>query len=757
MALRRRQFVALLLLAFLLMTIGAISVVFSTQQGQEVYASASSASLWYEIYDYDEYMGYVKDVNFAKTWYSLASQNKTSAPASVLNQMWDNTHPQAATHITVEGQSAYAYFGAYPADLTQYASLKTAIENDIANWTYLYAPDGASAVPFNLSQKTSFSAGEYMMIQVYMQSADGVKGANIFLDVAGMGLTDATTVSTTTSPKDNANVIYYYSDSTVFNQGTAVSSSSTMPVVAGTMYPKNTTTIQAGYIAFKISNTAPASVDICCYNKSATSGAGKSYIRTESNSGTETATISETKKTVGVTAGTSGTAQVSATGVTINGSVPTTGTTESVDSANLAVFKGTTQTTSTSAVTVSIVPDYAGTIQSVAYYVGTSCPSTKTGFNTGTAPASTNFTITPATWNTGETVYILVEVQSYNGAATTYYVLESYKDKYDIKQLTALTVSGGAGSSVCTLTSTFSPTTYTYTINVSKDTSVINVTPTVASGYNETIKVDGTSTASGTTKAVSVTTSKSSIIVAVTSQKGNTQNYTLNLNWLSNDVTISALTASVHHSTGTASSSISDFTYTAASHEYALSGSTKVPYGSTYFTFTITANAGSSATIEYSTDGGSTYSSFNPGNVVFATGTGADTKTIYVRITAPDGVTKQAYPIKVTRYGGDTDSSLSAASYKTKQGSAYGSDSSLTLISNAATISNLAYKKSAVQVKVTPTATSVTRIEYSYTVDTVAGTPGSLVRNNYSPDLEFSTSHKNASTIVVTIRVYAQD
>ena len=741
----RMKMISVVLMVALIVTMTAIFVQYTASESNVAYAAATT-NLSYKVYDFEEYQSYLDLVGFADAYFTYYGGSGTAANKL---KYWDNTHSNSSRWIQINGMSAYAFCGnKYPDEITdaKLLSVMADIENDVdgdGNYS-----SGADAVPFNLSEKSSWSAGEYMMIQIYMQSSDGVRGSKVFLDVAGtLNLTNATSISQTILPTDNDSYIYYWADDEIFNEGVFPSPNATMPCINGSCSPKNTDLIYAGYVAFKIKSGA-SSGSIGCFQKNTTS-----LVQTQSG----TSTISETPYPISVSAGTSGTAQVSATGVTINGSVPTTGTTATVDGDALDVLKGTTQTTSTSSVAIHIVPDYAGTVQSMKYYVGTTCPSTKTGFTQTAAGSLNDFTITPSTWNTGDTVFALAEIRSYDGTATTYYVLQAAKDKHDVKQLTALTISGGSGSSVCTLTTAFSPTTYTYTINVSKDTTVINVTPTVASGYSETIQVDGASATSGTAKPVTVSTTKTSIVVRVTSQKGNNQDYTLNLNWLSDDVSISALNASVYHSSGTATSNISKFTYTAASHEYALSGSTNVPYGSTYYTFTITPTAGSSATVEYSTDGGSTYSASNPGNVVFATGSGADTKTVHVRITAPDGVTKQVYSVKVTRYGGDTDSSLSAASYKTKQSASYSSDSSLTFISGSATISGLAYKKSAVQVKVTPTATSVTRIEYTYTVDGVAGTPGSLLRNNYSTDLEFSTSHKNASTIVITIRVYAQD
>ena len=751
----RMKMISVVLMVALIVTMTAIFVQYTASESNVAYAAATS-TLSYKVYDFEEYQGYLKKVDFFNAYILYRKLAIQGYDASDLELAWKATGGDS-DDIFINGVSAYAYFGnKMPGELSDYSTIKSGIDSlNTAKQCNNAKPSTYISMP---GEKNSFSAGEYMMVQVYAQSATGIRGGELYFDVAGsLNLTNASNWSDSVLPTDDDSYVYCWMNDAKQSDGmnplfNELSSgglpTKAMPSLRFANNPKITDSLYVGYIAFKIKSGA-SSGSFGCYQRNTTT-----FITVEPSA---PSTITETTSPITVSAGTSGTAQVSATGVTINGSVPTTGTTATVDSAALDIFKGTTQTTSTSSVAIHIVPDYAGTVQSMKYYVGTTCPSTKTGFNQTAAGSLNDFTITPSTWNTGDTVFALAEIRSYDGTATTYYVLQAAKDKHDVKQLTALTISGGSGSSVCTLTTAFSPTTYTYTINVSKDTTVINVTPTVASGYSETIKVDGASATSGTATPVTVSTTKTSIVVRVTSQKGNNQDYTLNLNWLSDDVSISALNASVYHSSGTASSNISKFTYTAASHEYALSGSTNVPYGSTYYTFTITPTAGSSATVEYSTDGGSTYSTSNPGNVVFATGTGADTKTVHVRITAPDGVTKQVYSIKVTRYGGDTDSSLSAASYKTKQGASYGSDSPITFISDAATISGLAYKKSAVQIKVTPTATSVTRIDYSYTVDGVAGTPGSLLRNSYSSDLEFSTSHKNASTIVVTIRVYAQD
>ena len=772
MTLRSRRGFAILLVLLMSISIVAISTLFTTTaNNNKAYAAynGDDVNLTYAVYDFEEYSANIKFDNYFEDdlaeWMDYAQtgkgSNKKWTETEYANSVWDGTDPDGDV-LYAKGdptKTCYEYYGDYPQNLCTFNTLT----GDYSN-----LPTALGRI----SEKTEFSAGEYMMIMVYLESSDGLMTCDLSLNLGktgtnALGLTDATSFQSTTLPTSDPTTIYAYTNTNVWTETAGVDTTRTYPNITGMVdieaTPAGATTkVLAGYFAFQVgSSAASGSISACGLGNS--TGA-TSYVQTVACTGTNVAEIHETAKSLTIAASNNSQAEVTASGVTINGNTPTTGTTQTIDGVARDVFAcPTALAISTSTVTLHIVPTY-GNVASVKYYVGENCPTTASGFTFSGSSSGNNYTYTPSTWNPNTTVYALATVKSADNTTTEYYVLTAPKDKYDIKELTGLVINGDGD--VCDLynqadsaAATFASGTFNYTLRVSKNTHTISFTPTVDTTKGETIKVNGVAATSGSPSNVSVTTSTTSISIDVKSQKGNTQSYTFTLNWLSDVVTLTSVNVKVDSNAAKAA------TYNSTGQSYSLSGSTNVPYGSSVFTFNAVPTE-SAATIEYSIDG-TNYSATTSGSYVpstgvsFGSGNAEVEKTVYIRVTAPDGVTKQVYPLAVKRYGGDTNSTLSSAAYKTRVGSSYDSAQNIGFTSagtNAytATVSGIPFKKEAVAVKVSPTLGTVSNMAYTYTVDGSGGSSGPLSTNTFSNDLGFGSSI-NAVTIVVTITVTAQN
>ena len=769
MTLTSRRVFAILLMIVLSITIVAMGMLFTTTaNNNKAYAiyNGDDVYLMYEVYDFEAYEQRKAEVEFADIYLKFLMSTAPN-PETAWKGAYTSRSEKGYNLSMPNGQTPYAYYGnRLPSEITEFADLMTLIDNDESIET------GEDAVPA-LTQKTEFSAGEYMMIMVFLQSSDGLMTCDLSLNLGStgtnaLGLTDATSFDSSTLPTSDPTKIYAYTNSDVWTETSGVDTTRTYPNITGMVDIEATpngekSKVMAGYFAFQVGNSAASgSISACGLGNS--TGA-TSYVQTVACSGTNVAEIHETAKSLTIAASNNSQAEVAASGVTINGNTPTTGTTQTIDGVARSVFACPNALgISTATVTLHIVPTY-GNVTNVKYYVGENCPTTASGFTFSGSSSGNNYTYTPSTWNPNTTVYALATVKSVDNTTTEYYVLTAPKDKYDIKELTGLVINGDGD--VCSLynaadtaAATFASGTFNYTLRVSKNNNTISFTPTVASGYGETIKVNNVAATSGSPSNVSVTTATTSIDIEVKSQKGNTQTYTFTLNWLSDVTTLNSVNVKVDSMAAQAA------TYDSTSQSYSLSGATKVPYGSSLFTFNGVPTA-SGATIEYSTDGGSTYTATTSGTYVpsvgvsFGSGNAQVTKTVHIRVTAPDGVTKKVYPLSVQRYGGDTDSTLASAYYKTRVGSSYDTAQNIGFSGSngtyTATVNGILYKKTAVAVKVTPTKGTVSSMTYSYTVDGVSGTAGTLSTNTFSNDLEFDSSSTAAGTIVVTIVVTAQN
>ena len=301
---------------------------------------------------------------------------------------------------------------------------------------------------------------------------------------------------------------------------------------------------------------------------------------------------------------------------------------------------GTTTKTYTTTVTRQPQSSNAN-LSALGLSSGTLSPSFSSGTTSYTATVAnsvTSLTVTPTKSDSGATVgvtpaspvslsvgsnTISVLVTAENGTEKTYTVAVTRLPSSNAN-LSALSLSEG------TLSPTFSSSTTTYTATVANSVTSMTVTPTIEES-NATVTVDGASATSGSPSgSISLNVGTNTITTVVTAQDGTTtKTYTTTVTRISNDATLSALTAS----DGTFSP-----TFSGGTTSYTLSVANTV----SSVTLTPTVNE-SHATV---TVNGSTVTSGHASGSI-SLNVGSNPVTIVA--TAQDGTTTETYTVTVNR------------------------------------------------------------------------------------------------------------
>ena len=738
-------------------------------------AAVGTATITYKTYDYVAYVEYLEAVKFADAYLMYVGLSGDTG--------WQAGYTKASQkvlNIYVDGVSAYSYFGnKMPYELTQYSDLMDLIDADQEGDELIEEGKDAVTPP---TQKTSFVPGEYICIEIYGSGSNTITAMQYTVDLAGLGITDATAISDSSCIDDDTLVTYAFNeeifetsdgDETYFDldgshaevteEGYFSISASTNDPDAG-IYGE----FKLGYLACKVKTGAPANINIAATGINKTSPTASDYTYMN-DPDLNCPSITETSLAIAVDGGALATASLS--NVKVNSTNISISGTTTIDGNALDTFPSAALSTSTSSVALYIVPDNSGTVTTIRYCVSSSVPTSSSAFTgTGTSTSSYDYAYTPASWNAGETIYALATICSADTTDTKQYIIAVPKAKYTIAELTGLSIVGNGSvydlyNAGNTATTSFVSGTTNYTLRVSKDNSTLTFTPTVDTTKFETIKIGGSTVTSGSSSNVSVSTSTSSVAILVTAQDGITTNiYTISLYWLKDDTSLASVSITVD------SYITNNATYNSSTSTYSLSGSTAVPFGSSIFTFAPTITSGANSTIEYSLTNsfpGTTISSgasAPASGISFGSGSAEVTKNAYLKVTAEDGITTKVYTIAVTRYGGDTDSTLNSsnpASYRISTGSATsGTGNALTFTMTGtntytATVNGIAFAQKTFAAKVTTTQSTSS---ISYTCTGVSSPVSATVTSSgaWINDISFGTS-KAAVAATITFTVTAQD
>ena len=446
-------------------------------------------------------------------------------------------------------------------------------------------------------------------------------------------------------------------------------------------------------------------------------------------------------------------------------------------------FTVAAQTAGTTSVSIEAKPDQGGSITAAKYVIKNS-DGTITSADFGSTVNATlgsvkgsPVTVTPTsgTWNTGETIYVELEVLATDGTSTNKFIVKVPKAKSTFKNLSGLTVaetSGGAAaqlysSNSATATTTFSPTTTTYHIRVVNAQSNVYIKPNWTDTTIKSVTVDGTTVASSgsemTIPVSATTTSPQTVNIVVTAQDDSTQTYKVIINKLSNSVDLASSNPIViKDSSGT-------------SHNAALNGTVyekELPYGTNSFTIKATTKE-TGQKLEFSSDG-TTYAAINSGtftssSTYFAAGTGADSKTVYFKVTSEDASDSKIYQVDVSRSGGSKKSGLAAAGIQIK----YDGGSATTLVPTSTVVNThngntvnyvetgIKYATKFFSINVAgDDASNGQTIKYSVSGGATAASNVVLANTAWSSNISFhaqSSTYVAAETVRVTIRITAQD
>lgn len=476
-----------------------------------------------------------------------------------------------------------------------------------------------------------------------------------------------------------------------------------------------------------------------------------------------------------------------------------TTTSVTLNGVNYDTFVMPSVSDSTNSVTVNITTSRNGTLSNGQTNLVSTDDNTATmsSLSISGTVSPYSITLTPTTWNTGESIYAKVTVTATDNTTTKDYLIQFEKDKYTDKELSDLTfVSDGirpnettpyadlynAGNTAAT---SFASGTLNYYLRVANNTTQVSFTPEwnlskkMKVEYDSTVLTYTNSGATPPTFNVSFTSGTTKLVtIKVTAQNTDySQEYKITLYRLDNDTDITGI--AVRNNSGTAATisptfSTSVYSYTA-----------DVAYGSTAYKAKVTLKNTSKQKLEYTTDsaddiddGVATWhtiaSNSFTSNISYSSGTGSETLTIFFRVTAEDGKTTQIYQIDAERSGGDKNSKLPSTSvdYRFDSGTATTatftttSDSTYPLYKETgnATVSNVAYKTKGVQLKITCDTTKGQTISYRYKYDT--GSYGASINSNsavWTPTIYFDGATSgaygttDATSITIEITIKAQD
>jgi len=282
----------------------------------------------------------------------------------------------------------------------------------------------------------------------------------------------------------------------------------------------------------------------------------------------------------------------------------------------------------TSALTITGTAQDGGSITSVS-------PGSKSG-STFTVPLN----------GSGETTSVTVTVTAQDGTTTNTYTFDVNRAKYNIADLSGLTFSNPSGVSgnAPKLSPSFSSSTTSYTLSipdkVSGVTQKVNMTPSINSTYKiQGVTANGSNLTTGSSNSINID-GVNSISIVITAQDGTTKTYTVTINRLSNDNTLSGdPTITILKSSGNSVLTSSDWslsgtTYTASVDYTAVTG----------FSVNATAN-----------DSGATIA-FNPSakQISFDSGYTQNNKTITITVTSASGISA-TYNVTITRKAANED------------------------------------------------------------------------------------------------------
>ena len=626
----RNRILAILLMAVLCVTMVVVVVSFkhsSTIETQADMIESESATLRYETYDFSKYVEYYEKFSTyfeddLLTWFDFVNTGTTSKPVwgneAEANKMWDGTCDDENDILYAEGgdseYTCYEYYGGYPSQLCTI----NFINNKRASFCYEF--NVLESTMLKTPKKSQFATDEYMMVMVYAQANGGITSLTVYMNFTATGddamsLTDATSSQSDEFPTKAGyeDTIYCYTNLDLFDlDGQPKQTSSPLTYMLGDITSTviadggYTEEIFVGYAAFKVGEN-PSAGSITAYALNNPSG---TFIGTNNISDSDIAKITESypdgEGIITIKESDNTKAQLDTDKLKINNSTDFTTVASSsaasieIDGTHLTTFiaKGQSYAPTTS-IALDLYASFGGSIKdnTIKY-----CFDDPSGLDSGagnTVSVSSNKATIPSSslsdWGAGESVYVLVTVEAKTGSpkATTSYVIEVPKKKYDTKELTGLTITAG---DVCTLcangTSTpkaFESTTEQYTLRLSKTTSV-TLSPTYATDVYQTVTIGGSNVASGGSKSVDVTyKTTASISIVVTAQDETTRTYTLNIYWLNDVVTLKQVTVNVYKAAvspvATSTLTSGKITYNDTSKEYSLSGKDNVPYDSGRFEY----------------------------------------------------------------------------------------------------------------------------------------------------------------------------
>ena len=345
----------------------------------------------------------------------------------------------------------------------------------------------------------------------------------------------------------------------------------------------------------------------------------------------------------------------SATSVTTPASTPEDHTNHTAKMATVAANHSTVYLTGT----VAASGKMPASVKYATTQAGLATGTTKTETSTGSGIYAI-----PMDCDTTKSMWVSVTVTASDNNKQDTYTIEIPRGKYDIAELTGLSLDIGGNavslyaSSTATTATTFSSTTKTYYIRLKNSETSINIKPKWNTDYNETCKVITSTSSAGTPHATSDSSAPythsgtGDIKVRIISESETPVDYVIHVYRFSDDATMS------YFKYGTSSTNIS----TAASGTGTnLTGTAVKGTTAIWFKFKPT-NA--KATMEYSFEDTTTPGSFTSYTseagvqCTFTNGTGAATMYIHVKVTSESGESEKEYILTIVRDAGSKETGI---------------------------------------------------------------------------------------------------